>query len=66
MGIQDVQDVAVIRHACVHIVRLNQGIGGILLDMLREKAIRLVLIGTWAVHFYEKHVFRLVSPAEKN
>jgi hypothetical protein len=45
-GIQDVQNATLMRHACVHTVRRNQGIGGILLDMLREKTIRSVLIGT--------------------
>lgn len=71
MGIQDVQDVTLMRHAYVRVERRNQGIGGKLLSVLRTQTARPVLIGTWAaavwaVGFYEKHGFRLVSPAEKN
>lgn len=71
MGIQDVQDVTLIRHAYVLTARQHQGIGGELLSALRRKTSRPLLIGTWAdalwaVHFYEKHGFLLVSPVEKN
>jgi len=71
MGIQPVQDVTLIRHAYVRTVRRNQGIGSRLLDALREKTLHPVLVGTWAaavwaVRFYEKHDFRLVTPEEKN
>jgi len=70
-GMQDVQDVTLIRHAYVCTAKRNQGIGGKLLSALRERTKRPVLIGTWAtavwaVHFYEKHGFRLVSPEEKD
>ena len=71
MGIQDVQDVTLMRHAYVRTTRRNQGIGGKLLSVLRKKTTRPVLIGTWAaavwaVRFYEKHGFHLVSTEEKN
>jgi len=71
MGIQDVKDVTLIRHAYVRTVKRNQGIGGELLSHLRKQTTRPVLIGTWAaaawaIGFYEKHGFRLVSPEEKN
>jgi len=71
MGIQDVQDVTLMRHAYVHTEKRNQGIGGKLLSALRGKTMRPVLVGTWAaatwaVRFYEKHGFRLVSLEEKN
>jgi GNAT superfamily N-acetyltransferase len=71
MGIQHVQDVTLIRHAYVRTARRNQGIGGKLLAHLREQTTRPLLIGTWAdavwaVRFYEKHGFRLVSEEEKN
>jgi N-acetylglutamate synthase-like GNAT family acetyltransferase len=71
MGIQDVKDVTLMRHAYVRTVRRSQGIGGRILTVLRDKTTRPVLIGTWAaavwaIHFYEKHGFRLVSPEEKN
>jgi len=71
MGIQDVKDVTLIRHAYVRTARQNQGIGGRLLAFLRTLTSRPVLIGTWAaatwaVRFYEKHDFRLVSSTEKD
>jgi N-acetylglutamate synthase-like GNAT family acetyltransferase len=71
MGIQNIQDVSLIRHAYVRTARRNQGIGGKLLFYLREQTTRPILVGTWAdavwaIHFYEKHGFRLVSPEEKD
>jgi GNAT superfamily N-acetyltransferase len=71
MGIQDVQDVTLIRHAYVRTAQRNQGIGGRLLGELRTLTARPVLIGTWAdavwaIRFYQKHGFRLVTPEEKN
>lgn len=71
MGIQDIQDVTLIRHAYVRTIKRNQGIGGRLLLFLREQTARPILIGTWAaavwaIHFYEKHGFRVVSPKEKD
>jgi N-acetylglutamate synthase-like GNAT family acetyltransferase len=70
MGIQDVMDVTLIRHAYVRTARRNQGIGGTLLSNLRKKTIRPLLMGTWgdavwAIRFYEKHGFKLVTPEEK-
>jgi len=71
MGIQDVREVTLIRHAYVRTAKRNQGIGGRLLSFLREQATRPILVGTWtdavwAIRFYEKHGFRLVSPEEKS
>jgi GNAT superfamily N-acetyltransferase len=71
MGIQDVQDVSLIRHAYVRTACRNQGIGGKLLAHLRTLTDRPILIGTWAaaawaVRFYEKHGFRQVTPAQKD
>ena len=71
MGLQDVQDVTLIRHAYVRTASRNQGIGGTLLSHLRTITSRPVLIGTWAdavwaIGFYEKHGFRVVDPREKN
>lgn len=70
MGIQHVQDVMLIRHAYVRTTRRNQGIGGKLLSWLCSQGTRPVLIGTWAdavwaIRFYEKRGFRVVSPEEK-
>jgi len=71
MGLQPVQDVTLIRHSYVRTARRNQGIGGKLLSLLKAQTDRPLLVGTWAaivwaIRFYEKHGFRLVSPEEKN
>ncbi len=71
MGIQDVQDVTLIRHAYVRTARRNQGIGRLLLSTLRQFTTRPVLIGTWAaatwaIRFYESHGFQMVTPEEKD
>jgi GNAT superfamily N-acetyltransferase len=70
MGIQDVQDVTLIRHAYVRTGNQKQGIGGQLLNHLRGLTSGPVLIGTWAdaawaIRFYEKHGFQRVSPGER-
>jgi GNAT superfamily N-acetyltransferase len=71
MGLQQVQDVTLIRHAYVRTAHRNQGIGGRLLSHLVAQATRPVLIGTWAdgvwaVRFYENRGFRLVTTEEKD
>ncbi len=71
MGLQPVQDVTLIRHSYVRTAWRNQGIGGKLLSHLKAQTDRPLLVGTWAailwaIRFYEKHGFRLVSPGEKN
>jgi N-acetylglutamate synthase-like GNAT family acetyltransferase len=71
MGIQDVQDVTLIRHAYVRTRYRNTGIGGKLLSHLKTLTTKPVLIGTWAaavwaIRFYEKHGLRLVIPEEKD
>lgn len=71
MGIQHVQDVTLIRHAYIRPANQNQGVGGKLLSELRTHTDRQILIGTWAaavwaIRFYEKNGFRLVSPQEKD
>ncbi|MGO9776893.1 MAG: N-acetyltransferase family protein [Terracidiphilus sp.] len=71
MGIQQVLDVTLIRHAYLLTSRQRRGIGGRLLSHLRERAQGPVLIGTWAdtawaIGFYEKHGFQKVTPQEKD
>ncbi|HQQ06517.1 MAG TPA: GNAT family N-acetyltransferase [Candidatus Omnitrophota bacterium] len=71
MGIQDVRDVTLIRHAYVRTASRNKGIGSNLLRFLMAQTERPVLIGTWkdaawAIKFYEKHGFRCVSEQKKN
>ncbi len=70
MGIQQVQDVTLIRHAYVRTRCRNKGIGGKLLKFLRKKTGKPILLGTWAdavwaIRFYEKHGFRLAGREEK-
>src|SRR4026208_1485461 len=69
MGIQYKDDVTLIRHAYVRSVYRNKGIGSKLLAHLASIANTPVLIGTWAaatwaIRFYEKHGFHLLSKSE--
>jgi GNAT superfamily N-acetyltransferase len=71
MGIQDVMDVTLIRHAYVRTAARGQGIGRKLLNYLNQLTPRPVLIGTWkaatwAIAFYEKNDFVLLRDEEKN
>ncbi len=71
MGIQDVKDVTLIRHAYTHPASQRKGIGSRLLQHLAAQTKRPLLMGTWAdaewaIRFYEKHGFTLVSEEEKN
>ena len=70
MGIQKIQDVTLIRHAYVRTDRQKEGIGARLLGHLRNLTSDPVLIGTWAdaswaIRFYEKHGFQIVSAEQK-
>lgn len=70
MGFQSVGDVDLIRHAYVLPGRQRRGVGGALLGRLRRLSTRRMLVGTWAaadwaVRFYRRHDFELVSPARK-
>lgn len=69
MGMQEVQDVSLIRHAYVQPNKQKKGIGGKLLSFLKRQTARPLLVGTWAaatwaIKFYEKHGFSLTSPIE--
>lgn len=70
MGIQPVKDVTLIRHAYVAPTHQGKGIGGKLLQHLRGRTTRPILIGTWkdaswAIRFYETHGFELVPEGRK-
>lgn len=70
MGIQDKNEVSLIRHAYVRTTQRNSGIGTKLLVHLRALTNKPILIGTWeaakwAIRFYVKNGFNLVPPAEK-
>jgi GNAT superfamily N-acetyltransferase len=71
MGIQEVGEVTLIRHAYVHTTAQRNGFGSELLAHLRKLAKRPLLIGTWAdaawaIHFYEKHGFQLLTGEQKD
>jgi GNAT superfamily N-acetyltransferase len=64
MGIQPVRDVDVVP------ARQRGGVGAALLEHLRAAATRRILVGTWAaaewaIRFYRRHGFELVSPERK-
>lgn len=70
MGLQSVRDVDLIRHAYVLPGSQRRGIGGALLEHLRQLSTRRILVGTWeaadwAIRFYRRHGFELVAPARK-
>ena len=70
MGSQQVQDVTLIRHAYVRSRCQKQGLGGHLLSHLCKLATAPMLVGTWtdavwAINFYKKYGFTLVSQEEK-
>lgn len=65
MGVQEVGDVDLIRHAYVSPASQRRGIGSALLEHLVQPATRPILVGTWAaadwaIAFYERHGFALV------
>jgi N-acetylglutamate synthase-like GNAT family acetyltransferase len=69
MGIQYKNDVTLIRHAYIRSIYRKNGIGSKLLLHLMSIATTPILIGTWsaaiwAIKFYEKHGFRLLSATE--
>jgi GNAT superfamily N-acetyltransferase len=71
MGIQHMGDVDLIRHAYVLPGRQQRGVGGALLVHLQKSSTGRMLVGTWAdavwaIRFYERHGFQLVSPAQKD
>ena len=70
MGLQHVANVALIRHAYTLSAQQHSGVGTLLLEHLKRQADCPLLVGTWraatwAVRFYERRGFRLVSEEEK-
>ena len=71
MGIQDKGDVTLVRHAYVSTQAQKLGIGTKLLRHLESMTEKPILIGTWAnstwaISFYEKNKYILLSEEEKN
>jgi len=70
MGIQAVRDVDLIRHAYVMPGRQRGGVGSALLEHLVGLTTQRLLVGTWAaaawaIEFYRRHGFELVTPEQK-
>jgi len=71
MGIQPFSDVTLIRHSYVLPEHQRKGIGSALLNhLLRMTLTTRVLVGTWgdawwAIRFYQKHGFKLLSHRDK-
>jgi len=71
MGLQEKRDVTLIRHAYVLTKFRKQGIGTNLLRYLERATEKPILIGTWAnatwaISFYEKRGYQLVSAVDKD
>lgn len=71
MGLQKVRDANLIRHAYVRSAHQGRGVGGALLTTLASQVMGPLLVGTWAaaewaIRFYGRHGFRLVSTEEKD
>jgi GNAT superfamily N-acetyltransferase len=66
MGIQPVGDFDLVRHAYVSPDSQRRGVGSALLERLARSGTRRMLVGTWAaagwaIRFYRRHGFELVS-----
>jgi N-acetylglutamate synthase-like GNAT family acetyltransferase len=71
MGVQDKGDVALVRHAYVVTTTQRSGIGTRLLRHVEGLTDKPILIGTWAaaswaIDFYRRNGFTVVSNAEKD
>jgi N-acetylglutamate synthase-like GNAT family acetyltransferase len=71
MGIQDKGDVALVRHAYVAPTTQRTGVGTSLLQHVEGLVDKPILIGTWAaaswaIDFYRRNGFTVVSSSEKD
>lgn len=71
MGIQDKGDVSLVRHAYTATESQGRGFGKQLLHHLESLTAKPMLIGTWAaaswaIEFYRKNKYWVVSDQEKN
>ena len=71
MGVQPMADADLIRHAYVRPGNQRRGIGGALLRHVQGMTARRLLVGTWAaadwaIAFYRRHGFELVTPQRKD
>jgi GNAT superfamily N-acetyltransferase len=70
MGMQDKGDVALVRHAYTATAAQRKGIGSGLLRHIERLTAKPILIGTWAdakwaIGFYERNGYTVVSHADK-
>jgi len=71
MGLQKMRGASLIRHAYVRPNHQHRGVGSALLTALSSEVTGKLLVGTWAaagwaIRFYERHGFRLLSEEEKD
>jgi N-acetylglutamate synthase-like GNAT family acetyltransferase len=71
MGIQDKGEVALVRHAYVAPGVQRKGVGTQLLRHVTKQVDKPILIGTWAdaswaIDFYRRNGYAVVTPAEKD
>jgi len=71
MGIQDKEDVALVRHAYTATTLQRKGVGTKLLHHVEKTTAKPILIGTWAdaswaIEFYCRNGFTLVPDEDKN
>ncbi len=71
MGLQQMGDVALVRHAYTRTARQHSGIGSALLAHLVSLTDRPILIGTWraatwAIEFYERRGFARIEGAQRD
>ena len=71
MGMQDKGEVALVRHAYVAPSAQRSGVGSRLLHHVAALTKKPILIGTWAdaswaIDFYRRNGFAVVSPSEKD
>ena len=71
MGIQDKGEVALVRHAYVATVLQRKGVGAGLLKHVQSLTTKPMLIGTWrdatwAIDFYRRNGFTLLSDSDKD
>jgi GNAT superfamily N-acetyltransferase len=70
MGMQDKGDVALVRHAYTATAAQRKGVGSELLRHIERLTPKPILIGTWAdaqwaIDFYQRNGFTVVSHADK-